>query len=184
MTETAAIIIFGAAVRPDGTPSRTLRRRVEAARRWAARLEAPLFVPTGGVGRHGPAEAAVMARLLREAGVPAARILAEPTARDTLASARACAALLRDHGGPVFAASSGYHLPRCLMLLRLAGIRARGCPPPPADGRLAQRWLPRLREAVALPVDLALGLVQLRHGRRMTARRRCAKRRDLPGDLR
>ncbi len=182
VAKTAAIIIFGAAVRPDGSPSRTLRWRVEAALRRAATLDTPLFVPTGGVGRHGPAEAAVMTRLLREAGVPAARILVEPTAHDTLTSARACAGLLRGHAGPVLAASSGYHLPRCLMLLRLAGIRARGCPPPPASGRFAQRWLARLREVAALPVDLVLGFVQLRHGRRVTAVRRCAKRHDLPGD--
>lgn len=162
MTESAVIIIFGAAVQPDGSPSRTLRWRVEAALRLASTLDAPLFLPTGGVGRHGPAEAAVMAGLLREAGVPASRILTESTAHDTLASAGACAALLHGHAGPVFAASSGYHLPRCLMLLRLAGIRARRCPPPPAAGRLAQRWLARLRELAALPVDLALGLVKLR----------------------
>lgn len=184
MGEPAVIIIFGAAVLPDGSPSQTLRRRVEAALRWAATLDAPLFVPTGGVGRHGPAEATVMTRLLREAGVPATRILAEPTAHDTLASASACAILLCGHAGPVFAATSGYHLPRCLMLLRLAGIRgARGCPPPRASGTLAQRWLARLREVAALPVDLALGLVQLRGPRRVTARQRCAKRRNLPGEM-
>lgn len=178
----AVIIIFGAAVRPDGSPSETLRGRVAAALRWAAHLEAPVFVPTGGVGRHGPSEAAVMARLLREAAVPASRILIEPTAHDTLGSARACASLLRGHAGPVFAASNGYHLARCLMLLRLAGIRATGCPPPPASGRFGERWLARLRELAALPVDLALGLVQLRLARRVTTGQRRAKRRGLPGD--
>src|SRR5205823_2589452 len=53
---TAAIIIFGAAVRPDGSASPTLRRRVEAAARLGARLEAPLYLPTGARGRFGAAE--------------------------------------------------------------------------------------------------------------------------------
>ena len=70
-----AIVIFGAAVRPDGSPSPTLRRRVEAAAAFGAGLPAPLYVPTGGKGRHGPAESAVMEALLREHGVPPERIL-------------------------------------------------------------------------------------------------------------
>lgn len=153
-----AIVIFGAAVRPDGRPSRTLRRRVAAAARFARRDPRALFVPTGAVGRHGEAEAVVMARLLRGLGVPGERILPEPTGTDTLSSVRAVARLLRDRGGPVYAATSAYHLPRCLALLRLAGLPARACPPPafPASDRFSRRWFWRLREAAALPVDLVL----------------------------
>ncbi|MFC7607826.1 YdcF family protein [Teichococcus aestuarii] len=127
-----AIVIFGAAVRADGGPSLTLRRRVMAAAAFGATLPSPLYVPTGAKGRHGPAEAEVMGRLLQDLGVPAAAIRLEPTGTDTLSSARACAALLRGHQGPVYAASSGYHLPRCVMLLRLYGLRARAAPPPEA----------------------------------------------------
>lgn len=165
---TASIIIFGAAVRRGGRPSGVMRRRVEAALRFGATLDAPLYVPTGGVGVHGPAEAEVMARLLREAGVPAARILVEPTARNTLRSAVACARLLRGHEGPVYAASSAYHLPRCVMLLRLAGVPAQPCPPPgiPASRVFFRRWRRRLREMAALPVDVAW-LLTLRVGGRL-----------------
>ncbi len=157
-----AIIIFGAAVRPDGQPSLTLRRRVEAAARFGATLHRPLYLPTGGVGRHGAAEAKVMATLLREAGIAAADILPETTATDTLSSALACTRLLRarHHGGPVLAASSAYHLPRCVLLLRLAGWPARACPAPPfpAATRRWKRWYWRLREVPALPYDAALML--------------------------
>ncbi len=55
--------------------------------------------------------------------------------------------------GPVRLASSGYHLPRCLLLLRLAGVRATACPPPPAP---RWPWYWRLREALALPYDAVL----------------------------
>ena len=64
-----AIVIFGAAVRPGGRPSGALRRRVEAALAFGARHPDALYVPTGGLGDHPPAEAEVMAALLRAAGV-------------------------------------------------------------------------------------------------------------------
>ncbi|GGG20023.1 hypothetical protein GCM10010964_05330 [Caldovatus sediminis] len=160
----AAILIFGAAVRPDGGPSATLRRRVEAAAAFGETLQPPpLYVPTGGQGRHGPAEAAVMAALLRARGVPPGRIAEEPTGTDTLSSVLACARLLRarGHAGPVFAATSAYHLPRCVLLLRLAGLPARAAPPPPAPAARAwrRRWYWRLRELPAIPWDAALILL-------------------------
>ena len=162
------IIIFGAAVRPDGSASPALRRRVEAAAAFGAGLPAPLYVPTGGQGKFGPAESAVMAALLRERGVPPGRILEEPTGTDTLSSVLACLALLRARGhagSPVFAATSGYHLPRCLLLLRLAGLSASPVPPPGADPSWSRRWYWRLREAPALPYDAALMLAARLRGR-------------------
>ena len=162
------IIIFGAAVRPDGSASPALRRRVEAAAAFGAGLPAPLYVPTGARGRFGPAESAVMAALLRERGVSPERILEEPTGTDTLSSVLACLALLRARGhaaGPVFAATSGYHLPRCLLLLRLAGLTASPVPPPEADPSWPRRWYWRLREAPALPYDAALMLAARLRGR-------------------
>ena len=153
----SAIVIFGAAVRPDGAPSRTLRVRVEAALALGARLERPLYLPTGGIGRFGDAEAAVMARLLRAAGVAESDIRPEPTAHDTVSSVRAVRRMLADHRGPVHAATSAYHLPRCVVLLWLAGLTARPCPPPPALAAAAwrKRWWWRLREVPALPWDAA-----------------------------
>ena len=160
-----ALVIFGAAVLPDGRPSETLRRRVEAALRFGGGLDAtPLYVPTGGRGRHGPAEAAVMTALLRDGGVRAEDILAEPTGTDTLSSARAVAVLLRGWDGPVLAASSGYHIPRCVALLRLCGLRRTRSGPRalPSAGFRDWRW--RLRELPALPYDAALALWGRRFG--------------------
>ena len=117
----AVIVIFGAAVRPDGRPSETLRYRVEAAARFGQRFASPLFIPTGAKGRHGLAESTVMARMLMNAGFSAATILEEPTGTDTLSSVRAVARMVSGHRR-VFACTSAYHLPRCLLLLRLAGV--------------------------------------------------------------
>ena len=93
------MVIFGAAVRPDGRPSTALRLRVEAAARFGEALRArgqnPFYVPTGGVGRFGPSEAAVMSELLRSLGVCAGRIVTEETATNTISSARACTLFFR-----------------------------------------------------------------------------------------
>ena len=152
-----AIVIFGAAVRPDGTPSRVLRLRAEAALAFGRALDQPLYVPTGGIGRHGPAEAVVVAGLLRDAGIAEADILAEPTARDTLESVRAIRRLLAGWQAPVFAATSSYHQPRCVLLLRLAGLDAHACPVRvPATRSLRQRWFWRAKEGLSLPWDVLL----------------------------
>jgi uncharacterized SAM-binding protein YcdF (DUF218 family) len=171
----AIIVIFGAAVRPDGTPSQTMRYRVAAAGRFGRRFERPLFIPTGGKGRFGDAEAAVMARLLTQAGFPESAILREETGTDTVSSVRAVARLvprlaprLARGQGPVFACTSAYHLPRCLLLLLLAGITAKGCPPPPVPAASSHwlRWYWRLRETPALPYD-AMVMLWLRAMRRV-----------------
>lgn len=155
------IIIFGAAVRPDGSPSPALRRRVEAALRFGTTRPDAVYLPTGAKGRFGEAECRVMAAQLRDAGVPAAAILEEPSGTDTFSSVLACRALLRGlgHAGPVHAATSRYHLPRCLLLLRLAGVPARPVPIGPSGGdRASRRWFWRLREVPAIPYDAALML--------------------------
>ncbi|ACI53130.1 protein of unknown function DUF218 [Gluconacetobacter diazotrophicus PA1 5] len=160
MTAGLPVVIFGAAVRPDGTPTATLRYRTEAAIAYGRTLPSPLFIPTGGSPDGRPTEAALMADLLRAAGVPDRAIVVEDTARDTLDSVLACTALLRARGcrGPVAVASSAYHLPRCLVLMRQAGWRVVRVPPPrvPASRHLGRRWFWRLREIPALPWDMLL----------------------------
>ena len=152
------ILIFGAAVRPDGRPSATLRRRVEAALACAKAHPDARFVPTGAIGRHGPSEASVMARLLMESGVTADKILLEESGDDTLSSVRAICRLLREHKAPghVMVASSAYHLPRCLVLLCLFGMAAQPCPPP--REKFANTWYWWLREIPALAYDAILAL--------------------------
>jgi vancomycin permeability regulator SanA len=156
------ILIFGAAVRPDGEPSTTLRRRVEAAIVCAKDHPDARFIPTGAVGRYGPSEASVMAAQLMKSGVPGERIQLEETGSDTLSSVRAIYRLLREQPSPghVMVATSGYHLPRCLALLCVFGISAKLCTPPqaPAAASRWKRWYWRLREIPALPYDITLAL--------------------------
>ncbi len=156
------ILIFGAAVLPNGIPSATLRRRVEAALACAAGNPNVRFIPTGAIGRHGPSEAAVMAVLLTKSHVSNSNILLEETGNDTLSSARAIRRLLRENApnGRVMVATSAYHLPRCLILLCIMGISATPCTPPsaPAAASWRKRWFWRLREIPAIPYDAAIAI--------------------------
>ena len=154
------LIVFGAAVRPDGSPSGTLRRRVRAAAAMLENSRPVRFLVTGGPVRHPSAEGVVMRRLLMEMGVAEDRILVEDRARNTRESAKLCAAILgrRDDVAEVLLCSSRYHLPRCRMLLRLNGVRCRhGAASEDAGalgrGRCAIFWL---REFAAMPFDALL----------------------------
>ena len=169
MFEQPFIVVFGAAVRPDGKPSGALRDRVGAAVRFGRRiLPRPIYIVTGGKGRFGPPEAEVMADLLVERGVSRDDIVLEPTGRNTLRSVLAVARLLRDAKGPVYAATSGYHMPRCVLLLGMAGLDAHRSPPSigPASSRVMRRWWWRLREIPAIPLD-SLFMAWLRFRRRL-----------------
>ena len=91
--------------------------------------EAALVIPTGGdPARAGVTEAAVMARLLAEAGVAAARIVQEPRARTTAENAiyvlqLVAARLEAAEAGSevrVVVVTSAYHLPLALWMFRQA----------------------------------------------------------------
>ena len=125
------IVIFGAAVRADGSASGSLRRRCEVAARYGGAVsDGAFFLPSGGVGRHGPAEALVMRDILLEHGIAQRHILVECEARDTLESVRLCTRILRRRPdvSRVLVATSSYHRLRCAWLFRLAGFDCRALP--------------------------------------------------------
>jgi uncharacterized SAM-binding protein YcdF (DUF218 family) len=81
------IIVLGCPANPDGTPSRDERQRVEeGVREWRAGV-APRLVMTGGAAHNHYVEAAVMAHLAEQEGVPAADVFEEAQARDTVQNA-------------------------------------------------------------------------------------------------
>ncbi|MDT7950105.1 MAG: YdcF family protein [Acetobacteraceae bacterium] len=164
------VIIFGAAVRAGGQPSGALRARVAAALETGRALDDPIYMPTGGQGRFGRPEAVVMGDALVAGGVRREDIQLEPTGRNTMRSALACAALLRGNGRPAYVATSAYHMPRCVLLLRLAGVRARPgrTTGMAASKRWSKRWFWRLRELPAVPIDSMLLVAwRLRQRRQM-----------------
>ena len=145
-----------------------MRSRVEAALACGEQMGEAEFMPTGGQGRYGPPEAEVISDLLRARGISPDRIRPVPAGVNTIRSTLACAQALRGQRVPVCVATSAYHLPRCVLLLRLAGVPARSCRPAPvpASTRRLKRWFWRLRELAAVPVD-ALVMLSLRLGGRL-----------------
>ncbi len=157
------LLILGCTVRADGSPSRALRRRVDSALRLAEALPDVLFVPLGGARGARPAEAAVIERLLREAGVPAAAVRAVPAGHTTISSLRAAWPLLRELSRAAPRArwhvcTDRYHVLRCRVILRLWGKHSHGAPAPrpalPAR-RLAVLYA---RDRLALLKDVPLAL--------------------------
>lgn len=156
------IVLFGAAVRADGTPSPTLARRIGYAAMAAAAEEGSVIFCSGAAGGAGPSEAAVMARALAERGVAERRLILDAASRDTLQSVLAAGRYIRRGGyGRIVACSDGYHLPRIRLMFAALGIRAEAGPVARrAGGRL--RLYMALREAAALPYDLAIVLLRRR----------------------
>ncbi len=148
-----------------GLASNAMRRRIEGALLSAQDRKAALFLVSGGVGKHPPSEAAVMASLLRDAGVPSSQILLDEKSTDTLESVRNCVKILRSLPGfaDVIVCSDIYHIPRCRWLFKLLGVSTR--PGRVASGR-SQNKLSRwayyyFREIVALPWDTLLACVAI-----------------------
>lgn len=164
----ACLIIFGAAVRADGTPSGTLARRISGAVEVAHRLDDAVFLATGGAGANGVVEADAIGSRLLAAGVDPSAIIFDRDATDTFQSIVNCDRLLRtidvDWVAPC---TSRYHVPRCKLLLRMLGWRVRAVDMPSDWGHVPTAKLVSyyLKEFVSTPYDLLLVvLYRLRNG--------------------
>ncbi|WP_304191301.1 YdcF family protein [Phenylobacterium aquaticum] len=158
---TRAIVIFGAAVRPDGQASPSLARRVRYAVAAARAAPASPIFCSGGVGRFGPSEASLMGELLARADIPADRVVLDEDSRDTLENVIAASRFIRAQGlAGAVACTDSYHVPRVRMLFRALGVDALAGPV--VAGRAGTRlshWLGmQAREAAAYPYDLAVVL--------------------------
>ena len=150
------IVVFGAGVRPDGSASETLARRVGYALAAAEADPGATLFCSGAQGRYGPPEAVVMGDLLRRHVAPG-RLHLDTESRDTLETVRRAAAFYRAGGyRRLIAATDNYHDPRVRMLFALYGVRSRRIPFTQRGGRRLI-WRMRLREAAALPYDLVAG---------------------------
>lgn len=147
-----AIIILGAAVWPSG-PSPTLRRRVlHGAQLWHGGA-APIIVVCGGLGLHAPTEAAAMATLLVEQGVPPDAILQEGRSTTTLENIQMALPLLRQAGARrVLIVTDMTHGPRAALVARHFGLHPRVSAPPLKGGRKRTILRQMVRELGAYPL--------------------------------
>ncbi|WP_330629391.1 YdcF family protein (plasmid) [Thioclava litoralis] len=155
------ILILGAAVWPDGQASPALHRRVmQALTLWQAE-QAQRIICCGGLGRHAPSEAEVMARILIRHGVAPDRLVLEDRSTDTIQNITNAKALCPDLAqGRVILVTDRYHGFRARLIARALGLEASISSPDHRTmrrHRYARAWM---RDRLAL---LKTGLWIMRH---------------------
>jgi uncharacterized SAM-binding protein YcdF (DUF218 family) len=127
-----AIVVFGAAVWPDG-PSPTLRTRTQRGAELYRRGLAPVVVCSGGAAGVVP-EPLAMAELMRAQGVPDAALVLDDAGVTTRATLASLGALGAGRWRRILAVSSPFHVFRIVEEARRHGIAALPCPArrPPA----------------------------------------------------
>ena len=121
------IIVLGAQVKEDGTPSVALERRLTAALE-SYREAAQTIIACGGQGANEPrAEGDVMRDWLLERGVAAQDVVAETDSVNTRQNLRNAKAIMQERGlSQALVVTSDYHVARALELCRQEGIAATG----------------------------------------------------------
>lgn len=145
------IVVLGNEVLISGKPSLPLQARLDCAISLYQRHMAPAILVSGGIGKSGYDEAQVMSGYLEQHGIPASAIILDSTGVNTMATARNTFVLMQNRQlQSVIMVSQYFHLPRCLLAFRMAGISSLS-----ADYPRFMEWrdIPStLREIVALPV--------------------------------
>jgi uncharacterized SAM-binding protein YcdF (DUF218 family) len=143
-----AIVVLGAQLSSDGSPTASLTRRVALGVELYFAGAAPLLLVSGGGERRRP-EADAMAEAALAAGVPAAALLVERHSANTIENAFFSRRMLQARGlEAVLLVSDGYHLPRARWLFGRAGLVVVGVAAPPGWPGAWRMWL---REGAALP---------------------------------
>ena len=123
-----AIIVLGAQVKPDGSPSVQLGWRLDAAYEAWSQKAVPVVV-CGAQGKDEPMpEAEAMSLYLENKGVPATYILKDSDSVNTNQNLKNAAKLLQDlpEIQRVMIVTSDYHVPRAMALARDLGFDACG----------------------------------------------------------
>lgn len=121
------IVVPGNAVTPQGQPSPRLRARLDVALNLYRQQRAPLIFVSGGTGKEGVDEATAMAAYLMTNGVPPAAIVKDSAGINTFATAKNCAAFLRNRGlKSAIVATQFFHVARTRLALERNGVVVTG----------------------------------------------------------
>ena len=122
-----AIVVLGAQVKSDGSPSVQLQWRLEKAFEMWQKQNCPV-VTCGAQGADEPApEGEVMRDYLIGLGIPEDQVLADPSSRNTRQNIVNAKALLDGlNAQKVLIVTSDYHLPRAMALAEDEGLAATG----------------------------------------------------------
>ena len=146
------LIVLGAQVRPDRTPTNVLRLRLDTARSYLEAHPRCRCVVSGGKGWNEPiSEASCMADYLVRNGIARNRIAEEDQSRSTIENMRFSRTLLAD-GERVGVVTNDFHLHRSLKIARREGIAdPRGIAAPSTRPYLPNNLL---RECLCLAWDV------------------------------
>lgn len=122
-----SIIVLGAQVKPDGTPSVQLRWRMDTARKVYDTQPCYIICTGGKAGNEPEPEGDVMRRLFVAEGVDPALCISEARSTDTKENLRNAMEILTELGcsRPVVV-TSDYHLPRAMQIMRDMGMEPQG----------------------------------------------------------
>lgn len=125
--ESDVIIVLGAQVKEDGTPSVALERRLTAALE-AYRQKRQVIITCGAKGTNEPrAEGDVMRDWLLERGALPEDVVAETASFNTRENLQYARAIMEHRGlSQALVVTSDYHVARALELCRQVGISATG----------------------------------------------------------
>ncbi|MBQ8397584.1 MAG: YdcF family protein [Clostridia bacterium] len=144
------ILVLGAGVRDDGTPSQMLRHRIDTGIMLYEASAAPKLLMSGDHGRVDYDEVNVMRSRALDAGVPSADVFMDHagfSTYDSLYRARDIFEVKR-----VIIVTQKYHLPRALYIAESLGLEAWGVPAD-LDSYYGQ-FIRNLREAAARAKDM------------------------------
>ncbi len=118
-------LVLGNTIASDGTPSPRLQARLERTVELYRGGYFPAVIASGGIGKEGFDEAAVMRDYLVSHGIPADRVIMDNRGATTFMSARNTVEISRQQGfHSVFVISQYFHLPRTRLALERFGIPA------------------------------------------------------------
>jgi SanA protein len=122
--EAQAILVLGALVRPDATPSDMLRWRLDEAYRLYAAHKAPKLLVTGDHGRISYDEVNAMRQYLEAKGVPTADIFMDHAGFDTYNSMYRARDVFQVHS--VIVVTQPFHLTRAVFIAKSLGLDVQG----------------------------------------------------------
>ena len=124
-----AVIVLGAQVKPDGSPSVQLTWRLDSAVLAWQKKNVPIVV-CGAQGKDEPEpEAETMKNYLVSKGIPEGSVLKDPDSYNTEQNLKHAKSLLDDYPeqiSKVLVVTSDYHVPRSLALAHDIGLDAEG----------------------------------------------------------
>ena len=117
------IILLGCKPYENGQLTACIRARSSHAASLYARGLAATIIASGGPSLHGPAEAGVMAGLLRGAGVPEKAIIQEDGSHNTIQNIANSRAIMQKYGWrTAIIVTEPYHITRAAIIARDAGM--------------------------------------------------------------